>query len=239
MSLADRARAALWSNVNAILTRLEQSSQDLPALLEQMGQEIQKAKRELVRVLGEERVLRERSKSQAIEAHKWQSRAELAVRGGDDKLARDALSQYRRLQGESARDAAAADEYGALAQSIRAGIAKMEEGHRGWTARQGTMGSMSKQAHAGGGTEALGARAGHTPFEDFRRAEQAIDAAETAQEAQKEVQELLAPGADLDQRFRGLEAEPDANAPKGVPQQEASPESASSDSAPKRRVRID
>ena len=239
MSLADRARAALWSNINGILSRLEQSSGDVPGLLEQMGQEIQKARRELVRVMGEEKVLRERSKSQAIEAHQWQSRAELAVRAADDPLARDALAQFRRLQGESARDGAAADEYGALAQSIRADIAQMEQKHRAWTARQGTIGVMSKQARAGGGVEALGAQAGRNPFEAFRRAEQSIENAELDVDAQHEVQELLAPGSNLDQRFAELERAADSNPAKPDPAPDANAEGATNDEGKKRRVRID
>ncbi len=224
---------AVWSNINAILSRLEQSSGDVRGLLEQMGQEIQKAKRELLRVMGEEKVLRERSKSQAIDAHQWQSRAELAVRSGDDTLARDALVQYRRLQGESARDAAAADEYGALAQSIRADIAQMEQKHRGWTARQGTISIRGMQSRAGGGVEALGAQAGRNPFDDFRRAEQSIDAAELSVEARNEVQELLSPGTNIEQKFAELES--NAAQPEATPNAEGTTDN----QAAKRRVRID
>lgn len=237
MSLADRARVALWSNINAILSRLEQSSGDVRGLLEQMGQEIQKAKRELLRVMSEEKVLRERSKSQAIDAHQWQSRAELAVRAVDDKLARDALIQYRRLQGESARDAAAADEYGALAQSIRADITQMEQKHHAWTARQGTIGTMSKQARAGGGVEALGAQAGRNPFDDFRRAEQAIDDAELSVNARDEVQQLLSPSSSLEQRFAELQSSADSKAEQ--PEATTNAERTTDNQAAKRRVRID
>lgn len=239
MTLADRARAALWGNINAILARLEQSNNDVPGLLEQMGQEIKKAKRELVRVMGEEKVLRERSKSQALDAHKWQSRAELAVRAADDKLARSALLECRRFQGESARDAAAADEYGALAQSVRADIAQMEEKHRGWTARQATIGTMSEQARLGGGVEALGARAERNPFDEFRRAEQSIENAELAVDAQQEVQELLAPSAQFEQQFTELQQSADSNAGENGAQVEPGKKTDADNQAAKRRVRIE
>jgi len=237
MSLADRARTALWGNINAILARLEQSGNDAPGLLEQMGQEIHKAKRELLRVLSEEKVLRERSKSHAIDAHQWQSRAELAVRAAEDQLARDALVQYRRLQGESARDAAAADESGALAQSIRADIALMEQKHRGWAARQSTISTMTQQSRQGGGVEALGAQGGRNPFEQFRRAEQSIEDAEFSADAQKELQDLLSPGKSLEQKFANL-PEPQVSKPSDSELDPPSKDT-SNDSTPRRRVRVD
>jgi phage shock protein A len=236
MSLADRARAALWGNLNALVTRLEQSNGEVPGLLEQMGQEIQKAKRELVRVMGEEKVLRERSKSRVLDAHQWQSRAELAVRASDDTLARDALVQYRRLQGESARDAAAADEYGSLAQSIRTDIAEMEKKHRAWTARQSTLGTLSQQAHRGGGVEALGAQPGRQPFEDLRRIEESIDNAEAGADARNEVDALLSPGADLEQRFAQLQ--PPDETDDAAARSESTPDGEAADPKVKRRVRV-
>jgi phage shock protein A len=205
MSLADRVRAALWANLNGIVSKLEQAGNDVPCLLDQMGQEINRAKRELLRAMSEEKVLRERSNTRAAEARKWQSRAELAVRAAKDDLARDALAQARRLQGESARDSAAADEYGALAQAMRADMAQMEMKHRDWSARQDTLGTKVQQARAGGGTEALGAEPGRNAFDEFRRVEESIENAEFSVDAERDVQEMLAPRPGLEQEFARLE----------------------------------
>lgn len=205
MSLVDRARTALWSNLNGIVSRLEQAGSDVPALLELMGQEINKAKRELLRVMGEEKVLRERSKTRFAEAEKWQSRAELAVKSQKDDLAREALVQARRMQSESEHDARSADEYGALAQSIRADIVQMEQKHRDWSSRQKTIATKVQQARAGGGAEALGAQLGRNPFDEFRRAEQAIEDTELSVAAEREVQEVLSPRPELENEFAKLE----------------------------------
>ena len=228
MSLADRARTAIWSNINAIVSRLEQSSAEVPGLLEQMGQEIQKARRELLRVMGEEKILRERSNTRLIDAQQWQNRAELAVRKGDDSLARDALVQFRRLQGEAARDAAAADESGELAQSIKADIQQMEQKHGQYSARQ---------ARAGGGVESLGAVPGRNPFDELRRVESSIESAEFATEAQQELTDLLSPGDKLKREIDALEPATnplEAEADQGTPTIE-SPDGAKV----KRRVRVE
>ncbi len=184
---------ALWGNINALLSRLEQSSNEVPGLIEQMGQEIHKAKRELLRVMGEEKRLRERAKTRMIEAQQWQSRAELAVRTGDDALARNALVQFRRLQDESVRDVAAADECSALAQSINTDVLQMEQKHAAYSARQGTLSTGAMRSLSGGGVESLGAQPGRTPFEDLRRAERSIEDAEFANDAKREVQEVVSP----------------------------------------------
>ncbi len=239
MSLADRARTALWSNINAIVGRMEQSTNEVPGLLEQMGQEIHKAKRELLRVMGEEKVLRQRSKARLIDAQQWQNRAELAVRKGDDSLARDALVQFRRLQGESARDAAAADECGGLAQGIKADIQQMEQKHNHYSARRNTIGTAVQQARSGGGAESLGAVSGRNPFEELRRVERSIEGAEFETEARQELNELLSPGEAL---RREIEALPEVAPPKS-PQSEApkdAPVGENPDSSTtKRRVRVE
>ena len=239
MSLVDRARLALFSNLNGIVSHLEQAGSELPALLEQMAQELNKAKRELLRVMGEEKVLRERSKARFAESEKWQSRAELAVKAANDELAREALNQARRLQGESARDGGAADEYGALAQSMRADIAHMEQKHRDWSARQNTIGTRIQQARSGGGVESLGAKAGRSPFDAFREAEQAVEEAEFSAEGQREMQEVLSPRPELENEFAKLERD---SAPKNAGATElpraGAPETADA-AVGKRRVRIE
>jgi phage shock protein A len=239
MSLVDRARTALWSNLNGIVTRLEQAGAELPALLEQMGQEINKARRELIRVMGEEKVLRERSKVRFEEAQKWQSRAELAVKAANDALARDALGQTRRLQAESTRDANSADEYGALAQSIRADVAQMEQKHRDWSSRQKTIGTRVQQSQAGGGVEALGGKSGQNPFDDFRRAEQSIQSVEDSIEAMQEVQEAILPGSHLEREFTKLEEASSSEKPESASSPSVNAPEQAQSPAGKRRVRIE
>jgi phage shock protein A len=239
MSLADRARTAIWSNINAIVSRLEQSSNEVPGLLEQMGQEIHKAKRELLRLMGEEKVLRERSKTSQIDAQQWQNRAELAVRKGDDSLARDALLQFRRLQGEAARDTAAADEYAGLAQAIKADILQMEQKHGQYSARKSTINTAVQQARAGGGAESLGAGPGRNPFEDLRRIERSIEGAEFATEAQQELDDLLSPGESLRREIDALPEPPAPNPPQSEAHEESLTGESPGASNTKRRVRVE
>jgi phage shock protein A len=239
MSLADRARTALWSNINGILSRLEQSTNDVPGLLEQMGQEIHKAKRELLRVMAEEKVLRERSKTRLIDAQQWQQRAELAVRKGDDSLARDALVQFRRIQGESARDAAAADEYTGLVQAIKADILQMEQKHGQYSARKNTISTAVQQARVGGGGEALGAEPGRNPFEELRRVERSIEGAEFATEAQQELNDLLSPGESLGREIEALPMPPGASPLQSQARNETPTGEAPDGTNTKRRVRVE
>jgi phage shock protein A len=239
MSLADRTRTVLWGNINAILSRLEQSSNDLPGLLERMGQEIQKAKRELLRVMGEEKLLRERAETRLIESQQWQTRAELAVRTGDDSLARSALVQFRRLKGESDHDATAAEELGSLAQAIKSDVLQMEQKHGAYSARQATPTTAIRQSRTGGGVESLGALPGRSPFDDLRRVEHAIEHFELANEAENEIKELLCPRPGLAQELSSL----DESTPLGLPKFESrvvSPEGdAPKGPAKKRRVRVE
>lgn len=226
-------------NINAILNRLEVSSGDVSSLLDEMSQEIQNAKRELLRLMAEEKHLREQAKTRLVEAERWQSRAQLAVRKGDDSLARDALIQYRHMIAESERDRAAAEEHGALAQLIRGDIKQIEEKRRSISARKGTITEGAKRSRLGGGVETLGASGARRPFDDLRRIEDSIDGAELTIEAEQEISEMLSPG-------QGREPQP-AGPDQGVSQNALAAESSSepeagrspNGSAPKRRVRVE
>jgi phage shock protein A len=239
MTLANRAWAALRGNINAMLNRFEESSGDVTGLLDQMGHEIQNAKRELLRLMGEEKHLREQAKNRLIEAERWQSRAQLAVQKGDDSLARDALIQYRQMIAESERDHAAAEKHGVLVESIKGDIKRIEEKHSSIASRKGTIIAAAKRSQLGGGVESLGAIGARRPFDDLKRIEASIDDVELTNEAVQEVGEMLSPGIGKKPHPAGLSqrASQDALAAESSPEPEAgrSPDG----SVSKRRVRVE
>jgi phage shock protein A len=191
MSLIDRARTAIWSNVNAITQKIESSAGNVSSLIEQMGLEIKKAKQELLRVLAEEKRLRKVVAERKEQVEQWLSRAELAVRSGNDEMARDALIQRKRIADEVARDAAAAEEHAALAREMNGDIRLMESRFHDIAARKSTLTTSIERGKAGGGVESLGATAGVRPFDELARVEQAIEDAELKNDAVTEVERIV------------------------------------------------
>ena len=239
MTLANRAWAALQGNINAMLNRFEESSGDVTGLLDQMGLEIQKAKRGLLRLMGEEKLLREQAKSRLIGAEQWQSRAQLAVRTGDDSLARDALIRYRQMIAESERDRAAAEQHAALAQSIKGDIKRIEEKHSSIAARKCTISANAKRSQLGGGVETLGASGARRPFDELQRVEDSIADVELTIEAEREVSEMLSPGIGQKPHPGGLSQRVSQDAPAAESSPELQAGRSPEGSIPKRRVRVE
>lgn len=189
----DRVRSSLWSNIDSIAQRIENSSGNVSGLLDQMSTEIKKAKQELLRLLAEEKRLKKKAADRLQEAQQWVTRAEAAVRSGNDDMARDALIQRKRIADEAQRDNAVADEHTALAREMSKDIRLMEAKYDDISARKSTLGTAIQRSRAGGGVESLGAKANANAFDDLARVERAIEDAELENEARQEVDALLTP----------------------------------------------
>jgi phage shock protein A len=192
MSMIDRVRASVMSNVNSIAQRLESSTGNVSGLLEQMQVEIKKAKQELLRLVAEEKLLRKQLTERLLESQKWLSRAELAVRVGDDDAAREALLRRKRIAEQAEADGAAADEHQVLARDIGKDIRLMETKFNDIFARKSTLTTTIDRSRAGGGDESLGAGPGSTNFDELARIERALDTEELQTDARSEVEQLVA-----------------------------------------------
>ena len=192
MSLMNRVQTSLMSNLNSIAQRLESSTGNVSGLLEQMRVEIKKAKQELLRLVAQEKVLRKQAAERLAEAQQWLSRAELAVRNGDDDAARESLLRRKRISEQAEADRTAADEHSALSREISNDIRLMEVKFNDIYARKSTLATGVNRAQAGGGTESLGAEPGSNPFDEFSRVERAIEDVELQNDAQREVEQIIA-----------------------------------------------
>jgi phage shock protein A len=198
------------SNVNALLDKAEDPKKSLDLIVEEMKDQIKAAKKELVEGVAAEKVLRKKVEELDADVSKWERRAELALKAGDEKLAREALVQKKRVVGERDRAEALRGEQRAAVLNMKAELERMEAKHEEINARKNTLGAQLKQARGGGGAEGLGAKAaGSSAFAEFRRMEDQIEghAAEVA--AHKEVEDALVEGGssreELESKFAALE----------------------------------
>src|SRR5260221_3354717 len=180
-----------------------------------MEEQLKLARQEIVRTVASEKLVRKKVEELGSEIERWEKRAELAVRHGDDDLAREALRQKRRLAEERERAEALGKDQLAEALGQRSELERMERFVDEVKAKKGLMAARGGQARAGGGAEGLGARAGTDPFGELRRMEDQIEGVETAIAAEREVSRALAPepgptglGRDeVEARFRVLESQ--------------------------------
>jgi phage shock protein A len=192
MGIFDRMGRVISSNFNALLDKAEDPKKSIELTLEEMRDQVKAARQEVVRSVAAEKQLRKKVEELDQEVARWERRAELAVKHGDDALAREALLHKRRLLGDRDRAEALRAEQRGNALEMKAELERMEQKVDELGARKGTLVARAQQAKAGGGTESLGKKGpGAGAFDEFRRMEDQIDAVETTVQAQREVDDAL------------------------------------------------
>jgi phage shock protein A len=221
MGLFDRASRAVSANFNALLDRLEDPKKEIDLTVAEMEEHLKGARQEIVRAVASEKQLSKKVDELKAQGEKWERRAELAVKHGDDDLAREALRQRRRLATEAERAEALRVEQRSTALELKTDLERMERTVQDVKAKRGTLAARVAQARAGGGAEGLGARPGGNAFTEFARMEDQIEGVEAAIAAQREVDEALGGGQgpsgmtreQVEARFLELESKSGGAAP--------------------------
>lgn len=205
MGIIGRAKRAISSNVNAILDKAEDPRKMVALTLDEMGDQIKRAKQDVVAAVAAERQMRKRSDELRADVDKWEKRAMLAVQAGDDALARAALEQKRRVQSDLDAAEKQREQQLGVAMKMRDDLQNMERRHQELSAKKGTIATKAEIARAGGGAEALGAKGGSNAFEAFRNMEDKIDQQDAEAAAMSELNEDAMKEAELESKFRRLE----------------------------------
>jgi phage shock protein A len=158
MGIFDRMGKVISSNVNAILDKAEDPKKSLDLLVDEMKDQIRAAHKELVQGVAAEKMLRKKVEDLDVESEKWDKRAELALKVDDEKLAREALIQKKRIIAERDRAEALRAEQRAASLNMKTELARMEAKQEEYAARKGALAAQMQQAKTGGGAEALGSR---------------------------------------------------------------------------------
>jgi len=214
MGIFDRMGRVISSNFNALLDTAEDPKKSIDLTLREMADQVKAARQEVVRSVAAEKQLRAKVAELDVEVEKWAKRAELAVKHGDDELAREALLQKKRLTAERDRaEALRADQRG-TALEMKAELQRMEQKVEELKARKGALIAKAERARSGAedGAAAAGG-VGGSAFAEFRRMEDQVEGVEAAFAAQREVEEALGGGRgpggmtvdEVEAKFRELE----------------------------------
>lgn len=210
MGIFDRMGRVISSNVNALLDKGEDPRKLLELNLDEMAEQLKRGHQDVLSAVAEEKRLKKKVEEADAEVEKWDKRAELALKAGDEALAREALKQKKRVQGDRDLIEKARAEQRDVALKMKDELQRMERKLEELKLRKGTLTARAEQAKAGGGSETLGARGGSNAFENFRQMESKIEGKEAEVSAMAEVEDALGKGAseeDLEAKFRTLEGQ--------------------------------
>ncbi len=98
MGLLDRVGTLVRANLNDLLDRAEDPEKVLKQLILDMNNELIKVKTQVAASIADEKLLHRRYEENQKLASEWQAKAEMAVRKGDDDLAKQALGRRNTYQ---------------------------------------------------------------------------------------------------------------------------------------------
>lgn len=206
MGIFDRMGKAISSNVNSLLDKAEDDGKMIELNLEEMGDQIKRARQEVVSAVATEKQLKKKLEGLVADTERWDKRAELALKGGDEALAREALKQKKRVREESEAAERARTEARDTALKMKKELERMEAKHEELKMRKGSIIARAEQARSA--SNELGTGGGSSAFSEFKKMEEKIEGREAEGAAMAEIEEALGTTdkRDLEAKFRDLEA---------------------------------
>ena len=207
MGIFSRLNTVIKSNLNALVDKAEDPEKLIGQTISEMESEMKKAKRELVTTLGAAKRLKRKADELAEEAEKWEQKAVLALRQGDDELAREALRRKARTLKEFDQVSGQASQQLRAAEEMKATLERVEDKVSDLKARKTTLAGQVRRAREEPGVEAGGggttSRFGSETFDELERMAGRIDQLDAEVEAHSVIDDPSR--ADLDAKFRELE----------------------------------
>jgi phage shock protein A len=205
MGIFARLASLIKANLNDLISKSEDPEKMLNQIVLDMGTQLEEAKKQVAAAIADEMRLAKQVEAETAKSAEWERRAMLAVRSGDDALAKEALARKKehadlaeqyRLQ--SAKQKAGVDQ---LKLALRALSNKIEEAKR----KKGLLIARKKRAEAQKAIqETLGGLKNASAFEAFDQMSERIERMEAEAEAGAQIAEEYT-GDQLAQKFQKLE----------------------------------
>ena len=206
MGIFSRLGTLFKSNINEMISNAEDPEKMLGQVLVDMKKQLIEAKKQVAVSIADEKRLKKQHEEELSKVKDWERKAMMAVRAGDDALAREALAR----KGEHEESSGTlgkqwelhATQVGKLKNTLRALNSKIEEAKR----KKHILIARKKRAEAQRTIQqTMSGLSDQSAFETFERMSQKIDQIEAEAEAGAEIAGELS-GDALDQKFTALEA---------------------------------
>jgi phage shock protein A len=206
MGLFSRLGTLIRSNINELINKAEDPEKMLNQVLVDMKQQLIEAKKQVAVAIADEKRIKKQWEQEAAKAAEWEKKAMLAIKAGDDNLARAAL-QRKADHDEVANQLkdqweAQKNSVEALKGALRGLDNKIEEAKR----KRNLLVSRQKRAEAQRTiNETLSSINSTSAFDTFDRLSDRVTQLVAAAEASSEIGGALTEGS-LESQFKALEA---------------------------------
>jgi phage shock protein A len=206
MGIFARLATLIKSNLNDLISRSEDPEKMLNQVVIDMANQLIEAKKQVAVSIADEKRLAKQAEQEAANAAEWERRAMLAIKAGDDALAKEALARKKEhdqlhvaYKDQWQKQKQAVDQ---LKTALRLLNNKIEEAKR----KKNALIARKKRAEAQKAIqETMGGLNNASAFETFDRMSTKIDQMEAEAEAASELAEQYS-GDTLAHKFGQLEA---------------------------------
>lgn len=206
MGIFARLAVLIKSNLNDLISRSEDPEKMLNQVVIDMANQLIEAKKQVAVSIADEKRLAKQAEQEAANAAEWERRAMLAIKAGDDALAKEALNRKKEhealantFKDQWQKQKNAVDQ---LKSALRMLSSKIEEAKR----KKNVLIARKKRAEAQRAIqETMSGMNNASAFETFDRMSEKIDQIEAEAEASSEIAEQYS-GDTLADKFGKLEA---------------------------------
>ncbi|MBK6461864.1 MAG: PspA/IM30 family protein [Myxococcales bacterium] len=205
MGIFSRLAQLIKSNLNDLISKSEDPEKMLNQIVLDMNNQLVEAKKQVAASIADEKRLAKQHEQEAANAAEWERRAMMALRAGNEELAKEALSRKKEhdelaqtFNDQWSKQKASVDQ---LKRALRMLNDKIEEAKR----KKNVLVARKKRAEAQKSIqETMHGLKDQSAFETFDRMSAKIDQLEAEAEAGAELQEEYS-GDVLASRFQSLE----------------------------------
>jgi phage shock protein A len=205
MGIFSRLAQLIQSNLNDLISRSEDPEKMLNQVVLDMNNQLVEAKKQVAASIADEKRLAKQFDTEAANAQEWERKAMMALRAGNEPLAKEALARKREydeltttLKDQWTKQKAAVDQ---LKKALRLLNDKIEEAKR----KRNVLIARKKRAEAQKAIqETMSGLRDQSAFETFDRMSAKIDQIEAEAEAQADLAEEYT-GDTLASQFQQLE----------------------------------
>ncbi len=206
MGIFARLAVLIKSNLNDLISRSEDPEKMLNQVVIDMANQLIEAKKQVAVSIADEKRLAKQAEQESANAAEWERRAMLAIKAGDDALAKEALNRKKEhealattFKDQWQKQKNAVDQ---LKSALRMLNSKIEEAKR----KKNVLIARKKRAEAQRAIqETMSGMNNASAFETFDRMSEKIDQIEAEAEASTEIAEQYS-GDTLADKFGKLEA---------------------------------
>lgn len=205
MSLWQRIKLILSSNINAVVSKAEEPDKILEQLLVEMRNQYRDAKVQVGRAIADEKRLRAQLDQEASQVGEWEKKARLALKSSDEELAKKALLRKREVEGRVATLQEQWEGQKNAVEGLKVALAKLNDKIEEAKRQKDVLIARHKRAVAKQEIhDTLSGISDPGTFDTFDRMTGKVEQAEAQAAASEELGQLTA-GDTLEEEFKALE----------------------------------